>query len=201
VHLYEKLSESSTTETLLREDDLGKFNPQPSPDGQHLIYVAGGGIIGRSDIWVLARSGNDGRPFIETPFIETQPQFSPDGRWVAFMSSRSGRAEVYATSFPQRDRETRVSTNGGSLPRWSRDKREIFYVAPDGTLTVMTVATSGERLSFGMPRALFRIRSRAARLDAFPYAIASTGDRILVNSFVEEVAPPITLVVNWQRRD
>ena len=45
IHLYEKPSRGSVAETLVREDDLGKFNPHPSPDGQHLVYVAGGGII------------------------------------------------------------------------------------------------------------------------------------------------------------
>jgi Tol biopolymer transport system component len=200
VHLYEKAFDSSITETLVREDNLGKFNPHPSPDGQHLIYVAGGGIIARSDIWVLAPSGpGEARPFVETPFAETQPQFSPDGRWVAFTSSKSGRFEVYIASFPRGDRETRVSASGGSLPRWNRNNREIFYVALDGTLTAASVETSGERLAIGSPRSLFRIRSRAARLDAFPYAVSATGDRFLVNAFVEERTAPITLVVNWPR--
>ena len=199
VHLYEKASDSSIAETLIREDDLGKFNPHPSPDGQHLIYVAGGGIIARSDIWVLSRTGPAvARPFIETPFVETQPQFSPDGRWVAFSSRKSGRPEVYVTTFPRGDGETRVSANGGSLPRWNRNNREIFYVAPDGTLTVAAVDVSGERVTVGTARPLFKIRSRLARLDAFPYAVAGTGDRILLNTFVEELTTPITLVVNWQ---
>jgi hypothetical protein len=197
VHLYEKASSGSMTETAIREDDLGKFNPHPSPDGRHLIYVAGGGIIARSDIWVLARSSEaDARPFVETPFIESQPQFSPDGRWVAFMSAKSGRGEVYVTPFPRGERETLVSTAGGSLPRWNRDTREIFYVALDGVLTVVDVKGSDDRLEVGTARRLFPIRSRPARLDAFTYDVAPTG-RILVNAFAEEQTPPITLVVNW----
>jgi Tol biopolymer transport system component len=198
IHLYEKPSRGSMAETLVREDDLGKFNPSPSPDGQYLVYVAGGGIIARSDIWVVSRSGDAAaRPFIETPFIESQPQFSPDGRLVAFMSNKSGRPEVYVVPFPRGDPETLVSAAGGSLARWNRNNRELFYVALDGTLTVVDVQGSGEQLDIGPPRPLFPIRSRGARLDAFSYDVAPTGDRILVNAFVEEQSPPITMMVNW----
>jgi dipeptidyl aminopeptidase/acylaminoacyl peptidase len=162
------------------------------------VYVAGGGIIARSDIWVVSRSGDAAaRPFIETPFIESQPQFSPDGRLVAFMSNKSGRPEVYVVPFPRGDPETLVSAAGGSLARWNRNNRELFYVALDGTLTVVDVQGSGEQLDIGPPRPLFPIRSRGARLDAFSYDVAPTGDRILVNAFVEEQSPPITMMVNW----
>jgi serine/threonine protein kinase len=199
IHLFEKPTRGSMAEILVREDDLGKFNPHPSPDSQHLMYVAGGGIIARSDIWLVSRSGDaSARPLIETPFIESQPQFSPDGQWMAFMSNKSGRPEVYVASFPQGESETLVSAAGGSLPRWNRNDREIFYVAPDGMLTVVEVQGSGDRLNVGLPRRLFAIRSRPGRLDAFPYDLAPTGDRILVNAFVEEQSPPITLIVNWR---
>ena len=152
----------------------------------------------RSDVWVASRSGEgSARPFLETPFIESQPQFSPDGRWVAFMSNKSGRPEVYVAAFPRGEPETLVSAAGGSLPRWNRNNREIFYVAPDGMLTVVDVQGSGERLDIGSPRRLFPIRSRPGRLDAFPYDLEPSGDRILVNAFVEEQTPPITLIVNW----
>jgi Tol biopolymer transport system component len=127
IHLYEKPSRGSGSETLLREDDLGKFNAHSSPDGRFLIYVAGGGIIARSDIWVLPRFGEKKAfPFLETAFIESQPQFSPDGLWVAYMSNKSGRQEVYVTAFPGRESDTLVTTAGGSLPRWNRNGREIF---------------------------------------------------------------------------
>ena len=103
IDLYEKPSSGSGSETVLLEDDLGKFNASASADGRFLVYVAGGGIIGRSDIWVLPLSGEKKpAPFVETRFRESQGQFSPDGRWVAFMSNKSGRPEVYVTPFPGR---------------------------------------------------------------------------------------------------
>ena len=198
VHLYEKASRGSDSETLLYEDDLGKFNAHASWDGRFLIYVAGGGIIGRSDIWILPRlDGKKASPFLETRFLESHPQFSPDGRWVAFMSDKSGRREVYVTQFPARNSETLVSTAGGNHPRWTQNGREILYVALDGMLTAAAVDGRTTQFEVGAARPLFTIRPRPARLDAYPYDVTSDGQRILVNTFVEEVTPPITLVVNW----
>ena len=199
IELYQKPSSGSGSETLLLKDDLGKFNASSSPDGRFLVYVGGGGIIGRSDIWVLPLSGErKPAPFLETSFVESQGQFSPDGRWVAFMSIKSGRPEVYVTPFPGRDTEQQVSTAGGSLPRWNRNGKEIFYLAPDNTLRVTPVNGQTSRFDVGTGRPLFSIHPRPARLDAYPYDVTSDGQRILVNSFVEEVTPPITLIVNWR---
>ncbi len=199
IHLYEKPARRSGTETLLLQDDLGKFNAHPSSDGQFVAYVAGGGIIARSDIWVLPLGGKKPFALLESPFLESQPQFSPDGRWLAFMSNRSGRIEVYVTPFPGRERDTVISTAGGSLPRWNRNGREIFYLAPNGTLMAATVDGSGTQFQVGATHPLFPIRPRTARLDAYPYDVSSDGRRILVNNFLDELMPPISLIVNWHR--
>ena len=198
IQLYEKPSSGSGSETLLLEDALGKFNPSPSEDGRFLVYVGGGGIIGRSDLWVLPLFGErKPAPFLESRFLETQGQFSPDGRWIAFMSSKSGQREVYVTPFPGRGIEHRVSTAGGSFPRWTRNGKEVFYLAPDNTLRVTPVNGKTSHFEVGTGRQLFAIRPRLSRLDAYPYGVTSDGLHILVNSFVEEVTPPITLIVNW----
>ena len=63
---------------------------------------------------------------------ETEGQFSPDGKWVAYVSNDGGRAEVFVQSFPDPRTRTQVSTAGGAQVRWSADGKEIFYVAPDG---------------------------------------------------------------------
>ncbi len=199
IDLYEKPSSGSGSETLLLKDDLGKFNASSSPDGRFLMYVGGGGVIGRSDIWVLSLFGErKPAPFLETRFLESQGQFSPDGRWVAFMSSKSGEPEVYVTPFPGSDTEQQVSTAGGSVPRWNRNGKEIFYLAPDNILRVTPVNGQTSRFDVGTGRPLFSIHPRPARLDAYPYDVTSDGQRILVNTFVDEVTPPISLIVNWE---
>jgi eukaryotic-like serine/threonine-protein kinase len=199
IDLYEKPSSGSGSETLLLKDDLGKFNASASPDGRFLVYVGGGGVIGRSDIWVLPLSGErKPAPFVESRFRESQGQFSPDGRWVAFMSEKSGTPQVYVTAFPGRDTEQQVSTAGGGWPRWNRNGKELFYLALDNTLTVIPVNGQTSRFDVGTARPLFPIQPRAARLDAYPYDVTADAQRILVNTFIEEVTPPITLIVNWE---
>ena len=199
IDLYEKPSRGSGSETLLLKDDLGKFNASASPDGRFLVYVAGGGVIGQSDIWVLPLSGErKPAPFLESRFRESQGQFSPDGRWVAFMSAKSGTPQVYVTAFPGRDTEQQVSTAGGGWPRWNRNGKELFYLALDNTLMVMPVNGQTSRFDIGTGRPLFPIHPRPARLDAYPYDVTADGQRILVNTFVEEVTPPISLIVNWE---
>jgi eukaryotic-like serine/threonine-protein kinase len=199
IDLYEKPSSGSGNETPLLKDDLGKFNASASQDGRFLVYVGGGGVISQSDIWVLALSGErKAAPFLESRFLESQGQFSPDGRWVAFMSTKSGRPQVYVTAFPGRETEQQVSTAGGGWPRWNRNGKELFYLTLDNTLMVTPVNGQTSRFDVGIGRPLFPTHPRAARVDAFPYDVTADGQRILVNTFVEEVTPPITLIVNWE---
>src|SRR5262249_4353226 len=68
----------------------------------------------------------------QSPAEENEGQFSPDGRWVAFVSNQNGAPEVFVQSFPEARARTQVSTAGGTQVRWSGDGREIFYIAPDG---------------------------------------------------------------------
>ena len=201
VDLYQKASNGTGREDVLLEAGLGKYQASSSPDGRLLLYVAGGGAIGRSDLWVLPLSGDRKPfPFLETPFIETQGQFSPDGLWVAYASGeRPGQLEVYVTPFPGPGAKWRVSTAGGSWPRWRRDGKEIFYLASDNTLIAAIVTGQASGFDVGAVRPLFRVSRRPmVRLDAYPYDVSSDGQRFLVNTLVEDAtSTAITLVVNW----
>ena len=79
----------------------------------------------------------------QSPSDETEGQFSPDGKWIAFVSNESGRAEVFVQSFPEGRARTQVSTTGGAQVRWSGDGKEIFYVAPDGKMMAVSIALGG----------------------------------------------------------
>jgi Tol biopolymer transport system component len=203
IHLYEKPARGGGGERLLLQDPLGKFASHWSADGRFITYVGGGGIIVRSDLWVLPLTG-DRRPypFLDTTFVESQAQFSPDGRWMAYMSNESGQREVYVRPFPGPGDKWLLSTAGGGWPRWRRDGREILYVARDGSLVAVSVDATGSSFVVGAARPLFEVRMRPiVRLDAYSYDITADGQRFLINTFVEEAAPPaITLVVNWPGR-
>jgi serine/threonine-protein kinase len=95
-------------------------------------------------------------PFLLTPFDERSPRFSPDGRWLAYVSDESGRNDVYVQPFPGPGPKWLVSTEGGVDPVWARDGRELFY-RQDDQMMVVSVAR-GEEFTADRPRRLFQFR-------------------------------------------
>jgi dipeptidyl aminopeptidase/acylaminoacyl peptidase len=99
-------------------------------------------------------------PLLTSAASEHSPAFSPDGRWLAYVSDESGRAEVYVRPYPQGERLA-VSTAGGNGPVWRRDGKELFFHGPDaGALKMMAVSVTatGASLGLGKPTPLFDLR-------------------------------------------
>ena len=137
-------------------------------------------------------------PFLQTEFEERQAQFSPNGRWLAYISNESGRFEVYVRLFPPAAGKWQVSTGGGEQPRWRRDGKELFYAAPDHTLMALDVKTDAPTLQSGVPKALFGTRIIESGTPGSDYAVTADGQRFLLNSLIEEAShSPITVVLNW----
>ena len=168
-----------------------------SPDGRFLVFERNATRAGTNlDLWVLPLSGGGKETaFLATPFSESEARFSPDGRWLAYTSDESGRSEVYVTSFPGREGKWQISSGGGAGPRWRRDGRELFFVAPDLRIHSVEVRP-GEAFEAGAPRPLFATQMF---LDPAPgYDVTADGQRFLVNELVRPEEPePITLVVDW----
>src|SRR6185436_6091216 len=72
-------------------------------------------------------SSDPPQPILTTAFDEQQPQLSPDGRWLVYLSDESGAPEVYVRSFPGAGGRVRISADGGTEPRWAREGNRIFY--------------------------------------------------------------------------
>jgi Tol biopolymer transport system component len=176
-----------------------------SPDGRTLAFAGPSPETGW-DVWVMPMDGKrQARPFAQTRFNEGSPRFSPDGRWLAYVSDETGRAEVYAQPFPGPGRRVRISADGGAVPIWSRDGRELFYqrggpastsigtgpAAGTDVMAVRVIADAGD-LSPQRPELLFRKIAKSA------YDIAPDG-RFLMAEPVEATAAsaPIAVVLNW----
>jgi Tol biopolymer transport system component len=132
---------------------------------------------------------------------EAEGQFSPDGKWVAFVSNESGREEVFVQTFPNAGTRTQVSTGGGTQVRWSGDGREIFYVGADGKMMAVSLETTGARLVIEAPVVLFEthLATGINVLGSKPqYAVARDG-RFLLNTVVESASAPIVIAINWNR--
>ena len=135
-------------------------------------------------------------PFLQTPANELRGRFSPDGRWIAYVSNESGRNDVYVAPFSGRGSKWQISAAGGNFPRWRRDGKEIFYLAPDNTLMSVGVNGAGSAFETGTVRPLFQARvSIQAR---WMYDVSPDGQRFLVNALAQETTSvPLTLLVNW----
>ena len=132
------------------------FNAGWSPDGSKLAYTVQTGLL--NEIWMLTMGDPPTTtPFLGRPGSEHSPAFSPDGRWLAYVSDESGRYEVYLQPYPTGERLA-VSTEGGNGPVWRRDGKALFYQGLDaGVSKLMAVAVTpdGASLSLGRPTPLF----------------------------------------------
>jgi len=98
-----------------------------SPDGKRLAFVrfeVGSG----SDIWILSRENKKAKPFLKSQSFEEFPEFSPDGKFLAYSSNKTGRMEIYVTPFIGAPIEIPVSNEGGLIPVWSPDMKQLYYI-------------------------------------------------------------------------
>ena len=139
---------------------------------------------------------------VQSPYDEIEGQFSPDGKWVAFVSTDSGRPEVFVQSFPDARSRTQVSTGGGTQVRWSADGREIFYLAPDGKLMAVSVALGGTAPDVKLPVALFQtyLATGTNVVGNKPQYAVSRDGRFLLNAAVESPSAPIVISINWMQK-
>jgi hypothetical protein len=136
--------------------------------------------------------------YVETPFPELASAFSPDGRWVVYVSSESGVGEIYVQSFPKGTGKWQISSGGGSMPVWGRNGKEIFFLASDGKLMAAQVKTD-PAFEVETPRPLFATNVRNfLGLSRRQFDVTADGQRFILNAAVEEQgSAPITLVQNW----
>jgi Tol biopolymer transport system component len=147
-------------ETPLLESAADEIVRDWSKDGKYIAYLTGQDNF--YDIWALplvdGKPASDQKPFpvVQGRFQKNEPQFSYDGKWLAYTSDRTvpGTFQVYVRSFPAGDQEIAVSTAGGGQPRWRKDGKELYYRAPDHNIMAVEIKP-GARLEAGIPHALF----------------------------------------------
>lgn len=160
--LFGRAASSVGREDTVLADSADKLPDSWSPDGRFILYR----ILGQNqDLWVLPLFGNAKPfPFANTQFPEGFGGFSPDGRWVAYLSSESGQLNVYVAPFPGPGKKIRISPAGAvtGSPRWRRDGKELFYLASDYQLMAAEVNTAGASFGVTAVRPLFNSHARTA---------------------------------------
>ena len=147
---------------------------------------------------MLRISDRKAQPFLRTQFDEAVPQFSPDGRWLAYISNETGRHEIYVQSYPGPGGKWQISTEGGAEPVWNPNGRELFYRSGDKMMAVEITAQPGFAAS--TPRMLFQGRYVQAPFPSSNYDVSRDGQRFLMLKPSEQgqAAPTqINIVLNW----
>src|SRR5262249_1944712 len=148
-------------------------------DGRFLLYSEAFSKT-KQDLWVLPLDGNS-KPqvYLNSEFNETEGQFSPDGKWVAYVSDETGKPEVYVQPFPAAaggGGKLAVSSAGGIMPRWSKDGKELFFWANARDLMVVDV-TYNPSFKFSVARSVFQLSAsvKFANSNTFMWDIARDG--------------------------
>jgi Tol biopolymer transport system component len=189
--LYVKRVDGAGGEEVLLKRTGTQFPSDWSPDGKRIVYSeASPGGAARRSLWVTAVGATgESTPLLRTNFSVFQARYSPDGRWIAFVSEESGRPEIHVAPAHPSGGSRRVSVSGGAQPRWRRDGRELFYLAPNGDLVSVPAGANGE-IPAGSPEVLFTMKPVPE-----DYDVSADGSRFLL----QERGPdtPVTVVVNW----
>ncbi|MEO8726121.1 MAG: protein kinase [Acidobacteriaceae bacterium] len=163
-----------------------------SRDGRNLVFVGG------ANLWILPLSG-DRKPYPYTsgPLNQTDAQFSPDGRWIAYVAAESGRAEVFVAPFPNTGAKWQISTTGGDMPRWRNDGKELFFMTENASAMLSAqVNGSGGSFAVGEVRTLFRANFLQG-YQGMKFAVTKDGQRFVVITGAEQSSTPLVLMENW----
>ncbi len=170
------------------------------PDGRGYVLRVGQSGTGTRDIQ-MSRTGDTTRTvLLSGAFDEYAPAVSPDGRWFVYVSSESGREEVFVRSLADpRGGRTQVSTAGGSEPRWSHSGRELFYRnhRTGGAEMMVVDVTLGAEFRAGAPRVLFAAPNMVQDPYHHAYEVSPDDRRFLMISLNRGESPELVLVSNW----
>ena len=205
--VYEKAANGTGGEQLLVESDLPKMPMSWSPDGQFLVFWVVDPKTSQ-DVWIIPLTGDKKPiPLLHTAFNEGHAQVSPNGKWISYTSTETGRQEIYVRSFPSGDAKWQISASGGSFSRWRPDGSELFYMATPslGKMMSVKVTAAGPTFEYGDPTELFDSEyvNFTHGLNYHTYAVSPDGQRFLIprpEGTDEDNAPaPITVVLNWAK--
>jgi Tol biopolymer transport system component len=202
-NLYWLRSDGTGDAQRLTESPVPHWPKSWHPNGKFLAYEE---IRRERDVWVLPLEGDEisgWKPGKATAILsgssnESEAAFSPDGRWLAYQSNESGRTEVYVVPFPGAESKWQVSSTGGSMPRWSANGRELFYLADDRRIMVAVYSRLGETFRSEKPRvwadvtvAGFDLHPDGKRVAALkaPESMSPRrpGDLVFIDNFFDEL--------------
>jgi Tol biopolymer transport system component len=164
-----------------------------SRDGKVLLCKK----LNGTTVWAIPlEGGSEAEPVLELGFRLDEPQISPDGRWLAYISEESGAWDVYVQPYRRDGERVRVSVDGGGQPKWRGDGKELFFLDPEGQLMAVGVREGRAGPEVDLPTALFEVGRWGAPRD--DYAVSADGQRFLVKVPLEQGDEErFHIVLNW----
>ncbi len=188
-----------------------QFGGSWHPDGTRFAFTqTKPDTFNDSDIWILSMDGShSAQPFLETSFLEASPEFSPDGRWLAYTSNETGQLEIYVQRYPEGAKQ-RISTDGGLTPSWSGSGNQLFYLTFQGSswatkkYWVVDIRMRGDTLTPGIPVSLFE-KDCVAGFPHRSYDVASYNRLLMVSRdgpgeermLRDYLGRKVNIVLNW----
>jgi len=214
-HSWPKLGLRSLDGTPEREPlpDTGFMAPTDwSPDGRFILFnnSALPAITSAfpSDVFAIDMARNRKViPLLKTPFFEYQAVFSPDGKWLAFLSNESGKAEIYMQALDRGNDSLSVtgerfliSHQGAQCLRWRKDGRELYYLGSDGQVYAVPLASRSGEVCAGEPEPLFTIdaEARAAIHSVVSFDVSADGSRFVIPSMTPGESSAIVVLQDWE---
>ena len=197
-NLYQRSATGAGKEELLLKSDFNAYPVDWSRDGRYIAYVINDPKT-KIDVWLLPLFG-DQKPFAfaNTEASERGARFSPDGKWIAYVSDESGIPQIYVQSFPASGGKWQISTEGGYHLGWRHDGKELFYVSADRKMMAVEVKGEGASFEAGAPRPLFDLRVPTFTGSQAQFAVTPDGQKFLIaNTAGENKSEPITVALNW----
>ncbi len=195
LNLYSKAVDGSEPVKRLTVSASHHFPSSWSPDGTVLAYTELN-LETSLDIWLFSSVSQRMEPWLHTAFNESAAAFSPNGKWLAYVSDETGEDEVYVSAFPGPGGKTTISSGGGREPQWSPDGSELYYREKEWLMAV-SVATVQD-FDAGAPRRLFEAPFDEAGAPYANYDVARESDGfIMVRSDEERSASRLVVVLNW----
>jgi Tol biopolymer transport system component len=207
--IYVKNANGLGPETPLLESPADEIVKDWSKDGRYLAYTFGADDY--RDIYAVAledgkpAAGAKPLPVVQGQFHKDQPQFSYDGKWLAYTSDETGTFQIYVVSFPALDQKLQVSVAGGGQPHWRKDGKELFFREPSTGRVMAAEIHAGAKLDASPPQALFRPQYSGAFISnpiRHMLSVTPDGQRFLIrvatppNGAGTRAAPTVPAVVS-----
>jgi serine/threonine protein kinase/Tol biopolymer transport system component len=201
---WQRADGNGAAEELAKPQESRSFVPDSvSPDGKTLLFFAG--VPNRGDIWSLSLNGDHKpKPLISGDTNQTHAYFSPDGRWIVYVSAESSQPQIYVQPFPPTGAKYQITTTGGISPIWSPDGKQIFYIASSGDTRQLSSVDVHTQPSFGFANStklpIDKIAPRGGVVR--PYDITPDGKQFLIvyrdsNAPEQPAQTQIRITLNW----